>query len=159
MMKQIKYVLICFGFLLLFGRCEVSNQSNKNVAEFSLLDGNEFVMEVDRISEKPDVQFPMDDLQESDYRKINEGVVYNITLSENGEMVTIEPGSIRGEKTMDGDKSKLYEIEEGVFAGGRFIVWISNDSFEAELTIYGSGVPIVKSERGYLGISDNQSPL
>jgi hypothetical protein len=150
-MKLMKYAVICFGLLLLLVSCEVSNQFDKNVAEFSLLDGNEFVMEVNRISEKPDVQFPMDDLQESDYQETNEGAVYNVSLSEDGQMVIIEPDSIRGEKTMDGDKSKLYELEEGVFAGGRFIVWISNDSFEAELTIYGSGVPIVKSERGYLG--------
>ena len=150
-MKLMKYAVICFGLLLLLVGCEVSNQFDKNVAEFSLLDGNEFVMEVNRISEKPDVQFPMDDLLESDYRETNEGEVYNITISEDGQMVIIEPGSIRGEKTMDGDKSKLYELDEGVIAGGRFIVWISNDSFEAELTIYGSGVPIVKSERGNLG--------
>jgi hypothetical protein len=149
-MKLMKYVVIYFGLLLLFVSCEVSNQSDKNVAEFSLLAGNEFVMEVDRISEMPDVQFPMDELKESDYRKTNEGTVYNVTLSEDGQMVTIEPDSIGGKKVIDGDKSKLYELEEGVFAGGRFVVWISNDSFEAELTIYGSGVPIVKSERGYL---------
>ena len=150
MMKQIKYVAICFGLLLLLVGCEVSNQSNKNVAEFSLLDGNEFVMKVDRISEMPDVQFPMDDLQKKDYRETNEGTIYNVNFSDDGQMVTIEPGSIRGEKSMDGDKSKFYELDEGEFAGGRFIVWQSNDSFEAELTVYGSGVPIVKSERGYL---------
>jgi hypothetical protein len=150
-MKPIKYAVICFSLLLLLVSCEVSDQSYKNVAEFSFLDGNEFAMKVDRISEKPDVQFPMDDLQKSDYRETSEGSVYNVRLSEDGQMVIIEPGSIRGVKVMDGDKSKLYELEEGVFAGGRFIVWIRNNRFEAELTIYGSGVPIVKSERGYLG--------
>jgi len=95
----------------------------------------------------------MDDLKESDYRVANEGVIYRVTLSEDGQKLIIEPGSIRGVKVMDGDKSKLYELEEGAFAGGRFIVWISNKKFEAELTIYGSGVPIVKSERGFLDIS------
>ena len=157
-MKLMKYVVICFGLLLLLISCEVSNQSDKNVAEFSLLDGNEFVMEVDRISEMPDVQFPMDDLQKSDYRETNEGTVYNVSFSDDGKMVTIEPGSIGGKKVIDGNESKFYEIDEGEFAGGRFVVWISNDSFEAELTVYGSGVPIVKSERGYLSISDNQFP-
>ena len=154
-MKQIIHIVICFSLLLLLVRCEVSDQSYKNVAEFSLLDGNEFELKVDRISERPDVQFPMDDLKGSDYRETNEGAVYNVTLSEDGQMVIIEPGSIRGVKVMNGDKSKLYELEEGVFAGGRFIVWIRNNRFEAELTIYGSGVPIVKSERGYLRISNN----
>jgi hypothetical protein len=67
----------------------------------------------------------------------------------------IEPGSIRGAKVMNGEEYKLYELDEGTFAGGRFIVWIIDNSFEAELTIYGSGVPIVKSERGYLRKSAN----
>jgi hypothetical protein len=150
-MKQIKYVVIYFSLLLLIISCEVSDQSYKNATEFSLLNGKEFTLKVDRISENPDVQFPMDDLQESDYQKTNGGAFYNVSLSEDGQIVMIEPGSIRGTKVMDGDKSKLYELEEGEFAGGRFIVWISNNKFEAELTIYGSGVPIVKSERGFLG--------
>jgi hypothetical protein len=33
------------------------------------------------------------------------------------------------------------------FAGGRFAVWPGQTSLQAELTIYGSGVPIVSSER------------
>jgi hypothetical protein len=152
-MKQINYFAICFGLLFLFASCEVSDQSNKKVAEFSLLNGNEFAMGVDRISEMPDVQFPMDDLQESDYQKTQEGGIYYLSFSKDGQTVTIEPGTIRGQKVMDGDKSKVYELEEGEFAGGRFVVWISKNRFEAELTVYGSGVPIVKSERGYLGIT------
>ncbi len=65
-------------------------------------------------------------------------------------MVTIVPGSISGQKTNDGGESRFYELDEGVFAGGRFVIWTNNDSFEVELTIYGSGIPVVKSERGYL---------
>ena len=149
-MDFVKHVLICQGLLLLLVGCGATNSADEYVAEFSLLDGNDFVLEVDRISESPNVQFPMDDLQESDYEETNEGTQYNVAFSEDGQMVTIEPGSIRGQKTNDGDESKLYELDEGVFAGGRFVVWINNDSFEAELTIYGSGVPIVISERGYL---------
>ena len=49
---------------------------------------------------------------------------------------------------------RRYEIEEGLFAGGRFIVWIADDHFEAELTVYGSGVPIVTSERGRLVVAN-----
>ena len=149
-MNLMKHVVICLGLLLLFIGCAATNSADKYVAEFSLLDGNDFVLAVDRISEMPDVQFPMDDLQESDYEETNEGTQYNVTFSEDGQMVIIEPGSIRGQKTNDGYESKLYELDEGLFAGGRFVVWINNDSFEVELTIYGSGVPIVISERGHL---------
>ena len=134
MMNLMKHVVICLGFLLLLVGCDASD---KYVAEFSLLDGNDFVLEVDRISESPDVQFPMDDLQESDYEETNEGTQYNVAFSEDGQMVTIGAGPIRGQKTNDGDESKLYELDEGVFAGVRFVVWLDNDNFEAELTIYG----------------------
>ena len=149
-MNLMKYVVICSGLLLLLVGCDATNSADNYFTEFSLLNGNDFVLEVDRISEMPNVQFPMDDLQESDYEEINESTQYNVTFSEDGQMVTIEPSSIRGQKTNDGDESKLYELDEGVFAGGRFVVWINNDSFEVELTIYGSGIPIVISERGYL---------
>jgi hypothetical protein len=99
------------------------------------------------------VQFPRDSLKESDYTATSEDIQYEITFSENGRIVTIEStetGSVVGERSNDGETSKRYELDEGLFAGGRFIIWISNGHFEAEYTIYGSGVPIIRSERGRL---------
>ena len=145
-----KCVVIFLGLFLLMVGCDAGDSNDKYITKFSLLDGNDFLLEVDRMSETLDVQFPTDNLQESDYKETTEGTQYNVSFSKDGEMVTIEPGSIRGQKTNKDDESEFYELDEGVFAGGRFVVWINNDSFEAELTIYGSGVPIIKSERGYL---------
>ena len=149
-MKLRKCVVIFLGLLLLMVGCDAGDSNDKYITKYSLLDGNDFLLEVDRMLETLDVQFPTDNLQESDYKETTEGTQYNVTFSKDGEMVTIEPGSIRGQRTNKDDESKFYELDEGVFAGGRFVVWINNDSFEAELTIYGSGVPIIKSERGYL---------
>jgi hypothetical protein len=39
-----------------------------------------------------------------------------------------------------------FELDEGLFAGGRFVI----DGDRAELTVYGAGVPVVTSERGTL---------
>ena len=55
---------------------------------------------------------------------------------------------------IDEDDIRQYELGEDLLAsprtGGRFRVWVEDDHFEAEYTIYGSGVPIVLSERGTL---------
>ncbi len=144
-----KYVLISLSFLILFVGCGDNNSVDQGAGEFSSLNGNDFVLEADRILSATDVQFPGDELQESNYEEINDGTDYNVSFSENGQTVVIEPGSIHGQKTNDGAESIIYELDEDTFAGGRFVVW-ENSIFDAELTIYGSGVPIVKSERGSL---------
>ncbi|MCD4702146.1 MAG: hypothetical protein K8S24_09860 [Candidatus Aegiribacteria sp.] len=149
-MDLIKYVAIFSGFSLLLVSCDAADSDDEYADRISLPDGNSYVLEIDRILEMPDAQLPMDDLQESDYIKTNEGTQYQVAFTEDGRIVTIEPGSISGQKTDDGGESRIYELDEGVFAGGRFVIWVNNDIIEAELTIYGSGVPIVQSERGYL---------
>jgi hypothetical protein len=147
---KMRYLTICFFVLILIIGCDYDNSTDQSDLNFQSLYGGNFVLEVDRISGAPHVQFPMDDLQESDYEELNEVIVYDVTFSEDGQIVVIEPGSIYGQKTNNAVESTSYQLGEGTFAGGRFIVWINNGGFEAELTIYGSGLPIVKSERGYL---------
>jgi len=152
-MSLMKHLLICFVSLLLLVGCDTINTDDEHVAQLALLVGNSFVLEIDRrMSGSPDVHFPKEDLQESDYEESNDRAQYNVTFSEDGQIVTIEPGSISGIKIKDGGESILYELDKGLFAGGRFVVWTNNDIFEAELTIYGSGLPIIKSERGNLVI-------
>ncbi len=145
-----RYMIICFFVLILIIGCDYDNSTDQSDLTFQSLYGSNFVLVVDRISGAPDVQFPTDDLQEGDYEEINEVIVYDVTFSEDGQIAIIEPGSIYGQKTNNAAESIYYELGEGTFAGGRFIVWINDNEFEAELTIYGSGLPIVKSERGYL---------
>ncbi len=152
MKTLMKHVVIYLSLALLAG-CGATNSSHENAVDFLLLDGNDFVLEVDRVSERPDAQFRMDDLQENDYGGTDDGSQDNVTFSKDGEMVTIEPGAIHGQKLNDGDVSKFYELDNGTFAGGRFVVWIRGKNFQAELTVYGSGAPIVKSERGFLAMN------
>ena len=119
-------------------------------AEFLLLGGNDFIFEVSRISEHPNVQFPSDQLKENDYVEINHGSEYEVSFSEDMQTISIMHDSISGTIMEGTEEYKKYDLDKGLFAGGRFIVWITEDQFEAEYTIYGSGVPIVRSERGYL---------
>lgn len=143
---------------ILFSGCE-EQSNNADTAAFSSLHENTFLLTIDRIASGPDVQFPGDSLRENDYTATEEGIQYWITFSENGRIITIESAvtaTVSGERVNDGEASKRYELDEGLFAGGRFIIWISNGHFEAEFTVYGSGVPIIRSERGKL-ISNEDS--
>jgi hypothetical protein len=149
-MEKIRISLAIFA--LFITGCE-KQENKKDVTKFSLLNENSFILQIDRVASGQHVQFPHDTLQESDYTETNEDIQYEITFLENARIVTIEStgtGSVSGERSNDGETSKRYELNEGLFAGGRFLIWISNDHFEAEYTLYGSGVPIIRSERGRL---------
>lgn len=145
-----KYLIILTCILFTLAGCSNTNSDLKIVADFSSLNGKNFVMEVNKVAESLDVQFPGDELEETDYIDYYGDKNYSISFSENGQIVTIEPGSISGNKINTEAKSVSYELTDGLFAGGRFIVRIDEDKFDAELTIYGSGIPIVSSERGSL---------
>ncbi len=79
------------------------------------------------------------------------GKNYKVEILERAEGVIVV--DLSTEKTLSGVLSPTadgailtFELDEGTFAGGRFVV---TDN-EASLTIYGSGLPIVSSEKGTL---------
>jgi hypothetical protein len=129
--------------------CNEKEEDNTKI-DFSMLKGSVFILKVDRVSLGPGVQFPNDSLKESDYTTTNEDIQYEVAFSEDGKTVVINPGPVSGVKTKDNVICKYFELSDGLFAGGRFLVWIDNNEFEAEFTVYGSGVPIIRSERGIL---------
>ena len=147
-MKYIfRFILITITLSLFF-----SCSPEDDEATFSQLGGNAYILEVNRISEHPDVQFPSDQLNEKDYLEINHGSKYEVSFSEDIQTISILNDSISGSLVEDNEEYKKYRLDKGLFAGGRFVVWITDDRFEAEYTIYGSGVPIIRSERGWLSL-------
>ncbi|MDH5398425.1 MAG: hypothetical protein OEX02_09780 [Cyclobacteriaceae bacterium] len=147
-MKKIIIYAGVSSILFIFSMCEDSMDNNDT---YSLLNGNSFILEVDRVlKDVHNVQFPSDNLSEEDYVMTDDLVQYELAFSKDGQTVSVEPGSILGEKLIDGEKSVFYKLVEGVFAGGRIVIWKNDAGFEVEQTIYGSGVPIIKSERGSL---------
>jgi hypothetical protein len=142
--------LVCIWIVsLLFIMCKKQTDLYESNG-FSSLNGNRYILKIDRVSNAPNVQFPADSLRESNYVAISEDIQYDVTFSADGKTVTIEPGSLSGEKIKAGEESAQYNIVKGLFAGGRFLIWKNNKDFEAEYTIYGSGIPIIRSERGKL---------
>jgi hypothetical protein len=115
--------------------------------------GKTYKLKVDREVKNPQTVLPLAELNENYYTKLeNVEVRYTVSISKSGEKITIEGG----EKTMTGVKYKTekkmiyYQLTNGVFAGGRFIIRQQKNELNAELTIYGSGFPVIASERGVL---------
>jgi hypothetical protein len=104
--------------------------------------------EWDRVS--GNIRHPSDPLEEADYRPVTDGSTYPVTVTDAVAIVSVGAPPMSGARDMGRDDRYYYDLTEGAFAGGRFVVWVSDGGLQAELTIYGSGVPIVRSERGSL---------
>ncbi len=94
------------------------------------------------------VQLPSDALPESAYAAVAEVPAYRIVVSAGGDAVEIGEDPLLGRRTKQTDALIEYKLGKGTFAGGRFVVRAGGDGLQGELTIYGSGRPIVSSERG-----------
>lgn len=97
------------------------------------------------------VQLPSDPLPESDYMALPQNKSYAVSFAVDGNTLTVVgDATIAGTWDQQAGGTRRFNLTSGVFAGGRFDVWSGDTAFNAELTIYGSGVPIVSSERGTL---------
>lgn len=99
------------------------------------------------------VSLPTTPLAEDDYVPVDDGVSYALVVSEGWQRVTVEPDGqppFMGKLIAGSAGALQYELDGGTFAGGRVSIWAATAGLEAELTLYGSGVPIVSSERGGL---------
>jgi hypothetical protein len=97
------------------------------------------------------VQFPSDTLDESAYEEVLGGPTHHIVVSDEGRQIAIGDTPLRGHRAKAADSLVEYSLSTGTSeapAGGRLVVWPTTDGLQGELTLYGSGRPIVKSERG-----------
>lgn len=103
-------------------------------------------------------QFPSDALDEAAYKAVSTPRVYRVVVSDGGQLVTLRITD--ADTTLQAQRAKVtatvlqYDLPfTGLSAGGtggRFLVWSTANGLQAELTLYGSGVPITQSERGVL---------
>jgi hypothetical protein len=153
---KMKPFLLTIGFFIFFAGCSQTNE----IEEVQSLSTGEFTLSIDRVANPVSIsaiQFPADELQEFHYIKLTEVKVYDVVFSENGQRVTISPnaipnitGSMIGIREQSSSNKEYFNFISGTFAGGRFVVWNENKKLHCELTINGSGVPIILSERGIL---------
>lgn len=99
-----------------------------------------------------DLHAPADTLDESDYDP-RPDTTYAVVLSENATRIAIRrlsgpQGEFTGSRSGRTSSRITFQVEQ--WAGGRFVVWPGERTLQGELTLYGSGVPIISSERGRL---------
>lgn len=106
---------------------------------------------VDRVwdrAEQPRLQ--NDDLPDTSYRGFGEEASYAKLweVMVDGAEVVLVCGKtrLRGRESSNVFNERRFELTEGAFAGGRFVM----RGEDAEITIFGSGVAVVSSERGKL---------
>jgi hypothetical protein len=101
--------------------------------------------------------YPWMSIGEGSYYSVSDGPTYKVVIS--GSLgkyrITISDPLLRGRQkptdALEQPKDPLgivFLLDVG--AGGRFIIMHVNDRLEGELTFYGSGRPITRSERGVL---------
>jgi hypothetical protein len=111
-----------------------------------------WVVHVDRTLRAggPNVSFPTQPLSESDYEPSTTKPQYAVEVSMQAQRVSVGSTPWLGARAASDAQSLQYDFTQGAFAGGRFVVWQADSGLQAEVTLYGSGRPIVQSERGAL---------
>lgn len=100
--------------------------------------------------------FPSDPLTDDDYAPNDAGTTHVVRISDGGAAVAVATScdtadGASGPRGVGPAGGISYNLNEGLMAGGRFLFWLAEDgSRQAEFTIYGSGVPIIQSDRGPL---------
>lgn len=116
----------------------------------------EWELQVDREWVRKGAQSLPRSLTEDDYRLVSDGPRYSVVVTDGCKKVEIREVGAAGEHPpkkgathASGDPA-VYWLQEGTFAGGQFVLLRGDRGLEAELTMFGSGVPITSSQRGSL---------
>ncbi|MBN2723349.1 MAG: hypothetical protein JXR95_04690 [Deltaproteobacteria bacterium] len=116
-------------------------------------DDGEYVFTVDsQWNGETQISSSDDEIPEYDYEPITDGEINIISITDSWTALIIDENLYTGEIIPSDDGRLHYNLVSGAFAGGRFVIYGQNtqdgDITRAELTLYGSGVPIVSSVRG-----------
>jgi hypothetical protein len=94
------------------------------------------------------VGVPTDPLSEADFAPVDGGARHRLVVSEDAARIEVVESQMVAQLEQATAERLIYGLVDGAFAGGRIMVWREPSGIQAELTIYGSGVPVVRSERG-----------
>ena len=135
------------------GSLTVAGQGQPPPPSISTLFGQKLTFVADRAmnsaASSTQPSSPTEALSEGDYAPLPQDKSYPVSFTVDGETVTVGGATpMTGTWDQLAGSTRRFTLSDGTFAGGRFDVWSDNVAIAAELTIYGSGVPIVSSERG-----------
>lgn len=122
--KKKAVLLVCL--ILMVVGCGDSSDENEEQASVEQLDGNTFSFVVEReIEEIVTEGFTIDD---SLYVEVENGDEDTVSFSGDHENVSINSVDLSGSLEAEENGILEYNIDDGFFSGGRFVVW-AEDSF------------------------------
>ena len=93
------------------------------------------------------------DLSKVEYRRAKKPKIVRVIFSDKGKTVEIQPNKISGELTEGNAVKRVYSLSEGLFAGGELVIEKTEKGLMATFTEFGSGVPVISSDRGLLAVA------
>ena len=144
---------ITFVFLLIFvfvqcQKYETANELNNNETIFAQLCGKEYLFNAIK---SPTANSAITEKEQYTIKFSGDGTSIDfINYYLSGSLVNdVEDKEYLLEEFID-KQAIAYNLSESTFAGGKFVVWYENNSFYAQLTIFGSGVPVIYHGEGNL---------
>lgn len=109
---------------------------------------------VDRSGRVAEAHLPSDWLPETAYKPMEDPPTFRVVVSENGARVSVEEDwastpHVAHYERVSVDAGRIWYDLDPV-AMGRFVIWPTADGLQAEETLYGSGLPMLRSVRGSL---------
>lgn len=128
-----------------------SSAGSKTGAPLALEEGT-WVLTVDRARPSATLlrSLPEGPVPDSIFVAVTGGPSYRLEVSRGGASIVVREPRLVGRLDEARPERLSYALVEGAFAGGRIVVWRTETDLRGELTIYGSGLPVVRSERGVL---------
>ncbi len=147
-MRSAVVVSIGLATVIACAACRPSNSSDSELRH-AFHDGV-WLLTVDRALRpgSSTVGVPTDPLSEADFAPVDGGARYRLVVSEESARIAVVESQMVAQLEQTTAERLIYGLVDGAFAGGRIMVWREPSGIQAELTIYGSGVPVVRSERG-----------
>jgi hypothetical protein len=135
------------------GSASITSSSPQPPTAEPLVADGVWELRIDRQGGSEDSDEAFGFLPETRYHAVENGPTYHVVISERGERASVEGTrgttqfAVVAQRASIADQQAWYELTDA-FAGGRFVVWRSDSGLQGELTVYGSGRPIISSERG-----------
>lgn len=117
------------------------------VSSYSQPADTAYVFNVEKVANHPPVGFPRDTIPDTCYKLADTIKSYKVRFSFLRDSAFIYDGTYTLPCTKSSMSADKIQYDWG---GGRFEVWYTTVPYQAEFTRYGSGVPIIISERGPL---------
>lgn len=112
------------------------------------LGSDKYAMTVTKEVTHPKVSSPFEQIPNEQYLPSKKKSVLKLKFSKDRKKVEILPRGISGELGKANDTRRVYELRKGLFAGGRLIIQKTKTGIISTFTEFGSGVPVISSERG-----------